>query len=66
MKKYFNFKEGEELITALVVGSKTATAKLLLYVSEQTDGETIYRIIKFLDRKIRGVRQKYGKGNTHG
>lgn len=66
MKKYFSFKAESGEITALVVGSKTATAKFILHAPEQTDGETIYRIVKFLDKKIRGIRKKYGKGNTHG
>ena len=54
-EKYFRF--GEE-ITALIVGSKKARAKFILYVPENTDGGTIYRVIKALDRKFRYRRNR--------
>ena len=66
MKKFFKFNSGDEEITALVVGSKIATAKFILHVPEQTDGDKIFHVIKALDRKIHCTRKKNGKKNTHG
>lgn len=59
MKRYFKFNDSDsEEIFALIVGSKTAKAKFILHVPQETSGDTIYRVIKLLDRKFRHYRQK--------
>ena len=55
-KRYYRFGDDDAQITALIVGSKTARAKFILHVPEDTDGATIYRVI--LDRKCRYRRNR--------
>lgn len=63
-KRYFRFGDDDDQITALIVGSKKAKAKFILQVPENTDGATIYRVIRALDRKIRYRRNRKKGGKA--
>ena len=58
-KRFFTFYADDNTqIDALIVTSRQAKAKFILHVQEQTEGDSIFRVIKWLDRKINRTQRR--------